>query len=330
MPTYKLIPYWFTLTKRQYPDEILELDNLLGAGTNFQNDDFVDVLDRFLSTYSYSGGGYEKLPDAEKTFSIRQHSVSKSNRLVEGIIATGRYGRGADHLNITDDTLEEGARGPDDAVVLPYYFMFHIPEDNRSRALLILEKFGNLGTKGPLNTVFRDWAREAGNVIPHYEPVITDDLFEEVQDSNKLVELTLTKTRTARSLHDQVGSIFKSEGSAKEKFVFANVSGDSLPLDLDRVKDAFFNSDASSVTIHEQEFNEGKLSTRVNGSTRSFALFQDEADMERIINPEQDNMDMNSDKHPLPTSISRIGREFANEMLEDYNEPTIPETSILD
>ncbi|MHB9287343.1 hypothetical protein ACKVMT_09935 [Halobacteriales archaeon Cl-PHB] len=299
----------------------------MGEGTVFSQQSFIDVFANFCDQHDYGPSGYENLPDAEKTFSIKQYCVDSSNNIVEGVIGTGRYGRGADHLNISTDQVEEDARGPDDAVVLPYYFMLHIPSENSNRALFLLEKFGNLGTKGPFKEVLDDYCDLTGDSLVHMDPVVTRDLGEQLEGADRLLKLKFTKNTTAGSLHERLGSIFESDGQAKEVREFGQLSGSSLPMDIGAAQDELFEGDTSSVTIDGEEFNEGALTIEQDGSRKSLALFQDEVDMERIVNPERDNVDTDRQEHPDPLDMSRVAREFANEILDDHTEPSIPENN---
>ncbi|WP_440769355.1 hypothetical protein [Natronorubrum sp. DTA28] len=325
MATHKLIPYWIHLTKKYHPEDAIQLDNLMGEGTDFSVNNLINVVDGFCSNYK---SGYENLPKMEKTFSIKKRKPD--DNVIEGIIRTGRYGTGADHRNVNDDSLEEGARGADDAVVLPYYFLLVLPSDNKKQALLILEKIGNLGTKMPLEEVFNDWVGKRGNCLVHYDPVVTEDLYEKVENADRILSLELTKTRSAQALHDQLGSPFKSYGQADEKLVFdSSTAGSNIPVNIDEMKDLFFNSERSAVTIRDQEFADGKLRIEDGGSQRTLSLFQEEVNMNQILDFEKDNIDKDDQGHPDPSDLSRIAREFANDILEDHNEDEISDSPLF-
>lgn len=325
MATHKLIPYWIHLTKKYHPDDAVQLDDLMGEGTDFSVNSIIDVFDNFCSDYE---SGYENLPEMEKTLSVKErHS---DGNVIEGVLRTGRYGTGADHRNVNDDSLEEEARGADDAVVLPYYFLLVLPTDNKEQALLILEKIGNLGTKLPFEEVLDDWIGKRGNCLVHYDPVVTEDLYEKVENADRILSLELTKTRSAQALHDQLGSPFKSYGQADEKLVFgSSTAGSNIPVNVDELKDIFFNSDRSSVTIRDQEFSDGKLRIEDDGSQRTLSLFQEEVNMNQVLDFEEDDIDKNELGHPDPSDMSKVAREFANDILDDHNESGISDTSLF-
>ncbi|AHG00841.1 hypothetical protein HALLA_09705 [Halostagnicola larsenii XH-48] len=325
MATHKLIPYWIHLTKKYQPEERVQLNNLMGEGTDFSVNNIIDAFDNFCSDYNT---GYEKLPKMEKTLSVK--NTNSNDEIIEGVLRTGRYGTGADHRNVNDDSLKEEARGADDAVVLPYYFLIVLPSDNKKRALLILEKIGNLGTKMPFEEVVSDWMGKRGNCLVHYDPVVTEDLYEKVENADRLLSLELTKTRSAKALHDQLGSPFKSYGQANEKLIFdSSTAGGNIPVNVDELKDVFFNSERSAVTIRDQEFSDGKLRIEDDGSQRTLSLFQEEVNMNQVLDFEKDDIDLDNQGHPDCSDLSEVARDFANDILDDHNEDGIPGKPLL-
>lgn len=266
------------------------------------------------------------ISNMEKTFSVGHYETGE--RVIEGVFKTGTYGTGADHIDTESDEFTANARGRLDSVILPYYFLLALPSRSTHRALLILQKIGNKGTKIPLEEVLKDYLEPKKGYVS-FDPQITEELFSQIENADRLLELSFEKTMKAKAAHDEVADKFQDGGSIKHKLVYGHARGSSLQLVKEKLKETLFNQEKDGIKIGGQEYNDGSLTVNVDGSQRSFALFQEEADMERILNPEQDNLDMNDQNHPKPESLSVTAREFANEILGKGGEPKIPEDTLL-
>ncbi|AXR82298.1 hypothetical protein AArcMg_2302 [Natrarchaeobaculum sulfurireducens] len=288
------------------------------------------MLAKFCDRYDLGEDEYQNMKrikdDMEKTFSVDDYSVN--GRYIHGVFATGTYGTGADHIDTEEDKIKRNARSPVDAVVLPYYFLFALPENDTERGLLILQKIGNKGTKGVVEEILKHWLElgdKKGNV--EFDPEVTEDLIKQILEADRLLELKFTKKQSSKATHevvsDLLSDVIDEEGFLEQKIIFSGTRTSNLPIAKEKLSEALFNKETTSVKVLGQEFNQGSLKAEVNGSQRTFSLFQDEAEMERLIDEEKDDVDLDANKHPTMESISEIAIEFANEIFDKYNEEPI-------
>lgn len=325
------------------------MDQLQTHESTFPDDDVISLLKRFLEEYQGDEPeNTEVLKEQEKTFTVDQ--IRRTGRTLQGTVKVGRYGEGADHYNIDDEDREVGARGPYDAVERPYYFLFHLPERNKEHAVFIIYKPGNLGAKGVYETVLEDWiedlsTRIENRVYHEFEAIVEHDLMEQIEEADRLLTLTLSKKKVASAPNDRLGSLIDTEKDFKQEITFKHHQGQSLPLKLDDLQenissflpggddsedDGLDNHEPSTVGILDQTFNDAKLSIEEETSTRTLSFTRDGVHMEHIFDPEEENVSLNEQEHPVPEDLSALAIEFANEILDMHYEENIDSTHTWD
>lgn len=289
-------------------------DDLLGV--------FEDFLDAHLDKTVVDD-------EKERTFSVRRYE--RSGNTIEGVFIGGSYGRGADHYNIEQGTRDRGAQGPDDSVETPYYFLLHLPENDPTRALFLLEMIGSGSVKGPFDEIFQDFLRDIDDTTMfNISKVVSKDLIEQVEGADRVLSLKMEKERRAAELYKRVGKIFQGDGpSAKEKLEIKATTGKSIPLDINGLREIVDNKETKSYEIMDEEYDDAKLSIRVDDSTRTLSIFEEDVRMEQIIEPEKDGVERDEQMNPVPASLSPIARNFASDILRRHGEEPLPEATIL-
>lgn len=324
-----------TLRESNNPGHSWDLDEIIFSPAMFDRDSIIDIIKDFSEDYlGDSPNNTEILRDSQKTFTME--GDHRTGRTLQGVMSVGRWGEGANHFNVNDEEREREARSPADAVEIPYYFLLHLPERDQTKALFILHKPGNMGAKGTLEEVLDVWFHR--DVYYDFDPIVTDDLLEQIIDADRLLRLKLESDKIAEAPHQRIGELFEGEEEVKQIVEFRAHSGQDLPLSTDGLVDKvqeFLSSSGnnnmsdSTSSIIEDEFNEAKLSIEQDGSTRTFSLDDNEVNMHQILDPEDDGLSMTRLGHPEPQSISPVAIEFANDILSRHSEPEIPEEHII-
>lgn len=95
------------------------------------------------------------------------YCLHKRGRYLMGILETGEYGTQEDGVNITTGEVTFH-KSPDEALMKPFFFMFHIPTDSRI-GYLITERISNYGIMTVLNNAiikhFKDTPSDKDYVI---------------------------------------------------------------------------------------------------------------------------------------------------------------------
>ena len=335
MTTHKLIPYWMTLRESNNPGFRWDLDEIIYSPAKFDKDSIIDILEGFSKDYLGDDPiNTEILRDSQKTFTME--SDDRTGRTLQGVMSVGRWGEGANHFNVNEEKREREARSPADAVEIPYYFLFHLPARNPTKALFILHRPGNMGAKGALETVLDNWFHR--DVYYEFDPIVSDDLLEQIINADRLLKLKLERDQIAEAPHQRVSELFDGEDNVKQIVEFRAHSGQDLPINTDGLVDKVQkmlssgqgnNMSGSTSKIIEDNFDQAKLSIEQDGSTRTFSLDNNEVNMHQILDPDEDGISMDSMGHPEPQSISPVAIEFANDILGRHEEPKIPTEHIM-
>ena len=329
MASHKIIPYWVNIREAQNPGHSWDLEEIIYSPARFDRDSIIDIFANFCESFVGDDAlSTHILREQQKTFTLEGYS--RENRTLQGVMLVGRWGEGAFHFNVDDEVRDREARSPSDAVEIPYFFLMHLPERNTNRALFIIHKPGNSGAKKPFVTTFKNWLHD--NIYIEFEAIVSESLIEQIEDADHLLRLKLRKDRVADAPHQRLGGIFEDEREVKQVVEFSAREGPDLPLNrenmLERLRGLLQSSNNTSpatTSILGEEFNEAKLTIEEDGSRRTFSINDDEVNMERIIEPEEDNISFDHQRHPKPHSMSRVSIEFANSILRRHQEPEISE-----
>lgn len=95
---------------------------------------------------------------ARHVMSARSVSMGKDDRTLCGLLDSGVYGRGSQlyHIDRKKITHQKTAK---EAEMLPFYFLFSIPE-MADEGILILERAGNIGVRKLIYSSIRDYIKE--------------------------------------------------------------------------------------------------------------------------------------------------------------------------
>lgn len=161
--------------------------------------DFLVMMNEMLTSWQHEGYKSEvsRLTDTDSRISrIKQlpdgtFARYLTGRYLSGIIESGEYG--TEESIIDSDTGElKYIKVKGDAPMVPFYFMFSVPENSRY-GYLILERIGNVGISTLLARAIsmRVWCDAGWNYVPHIEPFMIQEVYERnislISDAKKVI-----------------------------------------------------------------------------------------------------------------------------------------------
>lgn len=339
MAANKLIPYWITVREFDEPDKPWDQTNLQSNAPEFPRNNLADFFEDFLLEFI----GEEDVhvnEKHEKTFTV-ESPIRREGNTIEGRFKSGEWGRNADFWDIEEHERIEDARKENHAEEVPYYFMFHIPDEDRRQAILILSKYKRKGIKTLFRDMFLPRARDidTGDAYMDIEPHYSDKVLEKINEADSIASVKFRGKETipAREEYAQrnhiervnedisgqidVGTEFKMTPTGNNSAFRELVRGllpdrDGANFDYGRIEEQDF--DSASVTVVEGE------------SELTFSLWEEEIPMRMDISPEEYDLDIYGG-YPTPYSLGCVARQLANDLLRDYNtdletESLIPRT----
>lgn len=140
---FSLALYQLSINRRRNRDEQVVLSDFMN-GT-----DMLDVVRCLLDTLRYdsTNEGAPQNRDVNKFFRIMKRDgmdlLSTNGRYISGIIETGDYGTEENMVNVQTGEATH-TKSINEALLVPFYFLFYIPRDSRI-GFLLLQRIGNLG-----------------------------------------------------------------------------------------------------------------------------------------------------------------------------------------
>jgi len=337
MAVHKLIPYWIEVRESGETNVNWDQTAIHNHDPNFPEDNLADYFYSFIEDYKDDVHVDE---EGKKTFTVAE-PVKRNENTIEGRFKSGEWGRNADFWDIEEHERIEDAREENHAEEIPYYFLFHIPDVDRSQALLILSKYKRKGIKTTFRDLFLPRQKGVGTskayttIRPHY----SDKILEEIEEADEIASVKFrgkdqipardkyAEQKNIEKIGDEisgqieVGTELKmaprgNEDSFREFVKGLTSKGDKSNFDYGRIENNQFSS--ASVTVVEGE------------SQLTFSLWKERIQMRMDVDPEEYDLDIYGG-HPTPHSIGSVARQLANDLMGKHNtslstESLIPKT----
>lgn len=327
MATNKLIPYWIELREFQEPGKVWDQTNIHAHDSEFPFNNLADYFENFLRDYEGEKDVYidEK---REKTFTV-QGPIKRSNNTIEGRFKSGEWGQNADFWDVEEHERIEDARKENHAAEVPYYFLFHIPDEDSSQALLILSRYKRKGVKSLFKQLFLPRNREVGSdraymeIKPHYSDKVLEEL--DNADAVASVKFRGKEMLPARERYADHNSLDRVD---QEVSGVIDV-GAEMRLTPKGNQDAFREMVRGLLPEEENpNFEYGRLEvekyesasvTVIEGESQlTFPLWDDEIQMRMDVDPEEYDLDVYGG-YPTPHSIGCVARQLANDLMGEFN-----------
>jgi hypothetical protein len=310
-----------TLTLR-LKDSANPLDKvtLNSFGNDSEKHDFLHITQEILSELFNNPTIQTALGNVAKIKRIEQEG-----RYIKGIFETGKTGTEQDIINaLTKDVSYRTAT--DDAVMVPYYFLFYIPEDHH-KAVIFLQRFKQSGIQTLLLDYFERRFKEHPARIGRYNLEIKylqdTNTFNRMLEESRVKELRLTQTKWSPDRADNQEGAAERQGNLSVTYRPYLESGFEL---IDAMKKLV----AKELTVDkvlETEFDfidpdEASFVIQRNGKDRRIN-FTDTATNFRAYHDITKDVKFGNDGYPIFESIDKIALEILSELSQGlYESPS--------
>lgn len=167
----------------------------------FADPDLGDLLSSFYRCLERLKQRHVVHRDERLLIKVKRLQANLGDRWVEGLLESGAYGWVSDlrHFKTYDRRYR---RQLEDAEVLPFYFLLHLPRKD-SHGILILQRFGSHGVKGPLERVLNDCLPE--DLMLHVDPLVPQTYLDHLRQPERIRKVRLLQTEVPEDLAEAFG-----------------------------------------------------------------------------------------------------------------------------
>lgn len=334
MATNKLIPYWIEVREADEPNSTWDQTSLQTHEPEFPFDNLADYFENFLKEYKDEGDVY-KDRDEKKTFTVAPPIKRKGNT-IEGRLKSGEWGRNADFFDVDKHTRIEDARKENYAEEIPYYFLFHVPEQDPTQGLLLLSKYKRKGIKTLFEKLFRPrkQGEDIGDGLIEINPHYSDQVEEKLEEVDGIASINFrgkdkiparekyADTQNIQRVHDEISGQLdigvemkvtprNNERSFRQLAKELLPSKDTQNFEYGKIEE--YDFDTANVTVVEGE------------SQLTFSLWEERIQMRLDIDPKEHDL-VTYGGYPTPHSIGRVARGLANDLLPNRCEDLDPKS----
>jgi len=250
--------------------------------------------------------------NARKLLRVAMFHVS--GRLINGIIETGEYGYTSELLNVGSYQVAH-KRTVEEAELLPFYFLFYIPED-ADEGVMIFEKFKTFG----IRTLFANGFKAAfsGNhpdhlvVVNHLAP---SEVFEAYQKQDgEIKQITFTSFQLPKTIEDRFGVGGHKEEDVYVEFKIKAKRNSKIPA-WESIQQYFKGKNRFNSLVEIPNFKAASIKVEVNVSGRSRTLNLTDRDKIRANYDISTEVDTDRNGHPKFSSIDELAKGILDEQL---------------
>lgn len=327
MAVHKLIPYWVSVREADNSDRNWDQTRLQTYEPNFPNDNLADYFEGFLKEYTGEDSVHIDR-DQDKTFTVDSNYWREGNT-IEGRFKSGEWGRNADFWDIEEHERIEDARKENHAEEIPYYFLFHIPDQDKSQALLILSRYKRRGIKTLFRGLFDPRSRglDVGEAYMDIDPHYSDNVLEKLEEADNIASIKLRGKEVIPAREEyaaqqsierydeeisanlEIGAEWKLTPQGNQKSFLEMVKG-LIPGNNDT------NFDYGK--IEQQDFDSANVTVVEGESQLTFSLWEEEIPMRMDVDSEEYGLDIYGG-YPTPHSLGCVARQLANDLMRDFN-----------
>lgn len=326
MATHKLIPYWITVREAGEPNSSWDQTRLHAHESKFTHDNLADYFHDFLKDYQGEDDVYMER-GKKKTFTVSD--IKRDGNTIEGQFKSGEWGQNNDFWDVEDNQRIRDAREENHAEEYPYYFLFHIPDVDKTQALFIISKYKRKGIKSLFKKLFlpRNSAMDIGNAYMDIEPHYSNQVVKKIEEADKIASVRFrgndsiparekyADRQNIQRVQDEISGLLEVGTELKvtptenqrsfRQFVKELVpSQDKKNFEYGRIED--HNFDSANVTVVEGE------------SQLTFSIWKEEIQMRMDLDPEDHDLDIYGG-YPTPYSLGCVARQLANDLMQDRN-----------
>ena len=321
MPSHGVMPYRLGFREKGDTDNFHNLTNLQMADDTLDFATIFDYFEDFLNRYS---GGLDTNSEKQKTFAVEDFHIDRDANVVEGIVTTGDYGYTAELKDVnTGSTTHQKAT--DEAEVIPYYFIFHLPKtkadklyDKGHKGIMVFQQFNGRSFKTAFNSRFHKQYLKADTQAQETKfemrPITTQAVLEKVVEASRVKEAKFDVENVPQSSDKQVQLIegLESADSDRQSIVWKPKWGGSLTGFQKKAKQ-LQKKDGSFAEVVEDPVEDLTVTIEnENGRDESFSLLDDKLKMKKELEPNPGQL---KGGHPKSSYVSSEAQRMINQVI---------------
>lgn len=316
MARFKLVPYSIRVRKKN-SDKNLDLSSL---SVNHGNIDMFTVFEDLCNSYNTNTYNRQK---ERRTLCVINSKCIKTQKVISGTIKSGEYGYEADFYDTKIGKRILSARKEEHSEEWPFFFLFHLPKNNKDIGFLILEKFKQYGIKCILTKAISEiLGKYNPNLIVEINPLLNEKLLEALTSTDKLIEVKFIKKAVPKDVADK--NLIKNYEDIYEERSFKIKRNRDLILKVKSgIAKAIKNVEYPYSEIKGEKYDEVKLITKKDGTTHTISI----QDIPRFrecmpLKPKSSELEHGFPKEDF---LHKMSKEYANRLLKCYNEDMLEE-----
>jgi hypothetical protein len=315
------MPYRLGLREKGDTDNFHNLTKLQMADDTL---DFPTIFDYFEDFLTYYSGSLDTNSERQKTFAVEDFHIDRDANVIEGIVTTGDYGYTAELKDVnTGSTTHE--KDTDEAEVIPYYFIFHLPKtksdelyDKGHKGIIVFQQFNGRSFKTAFKSrFFKRYLKadtQAEETKFEMRPVTTQAVLEKVVDAARVTEAEFDVEKVPQTNDKQVQLIegLDSANSDRQSIVWKPKWGGSLTGFQKKAKQ-LQKKDGSFAEVVEDPVEDLTVTIEnKDGRSESFSLLDDELKMKKKLEPNQGQL---KGGHPKSGYVSSEAQKMVNQVI---------------
>lgn len=280
-----------------------QIDQLNGG------EDLLKVLSTFLSERKVNSS---LDPKQKKLLSVNR--LISNDRLLNGIIETGDYGYESNLRDIHLNSISY-KRGIDDAEMLPFYFLMHLPK-NTDEGIVILQRFKQFGIRKHLLEDFRDYfTSKYPNLNVEINPLVPEVLIRQSFYNGRIIKIRFIQFKIPKEIEDVYDNPDHEEIEGHTELSVSVKRNDNLPI-VGPILDFLKGNRALNkiVELHDFNYEDIKVELMVNKNHRTISLTN--LNKVRAYYDITDKVKLDKSGHPSFESIDNIGRELLEDLIK--------------
>ncbi len=285
---------------------------------NGSSRDLYDLFVEFCEKYSREVINFGK---DKKTFSVAEYEADSQRRMVQGIIKSGEYGYRQDAYDTIRKTRVTAARKTHQSQEIPFYFLIHFPQGGlKKKAYILLDKFRWAGAKSLLRDSLTDFLSTGSNTyLVNINPIISTDLLHQLENADRVSELSLIRDTVPRDLADQV--LLGDTEELKEKRVYTTRAKGGLQIKVREFYEKVKNRDSNYFELEGERAEE--ISVVIENAGMQRTLYLQTGGKYREAHALDENQLVMDGGFPTRQSIFEMSKDYLNHILTKEGEQSI-------
>ncbi len=282
------------------------------------------LFEAFLQYFRELKEDHTDDPDIQKLLRVTKLRRMKGGRLIRGLVDAGRYGMGADLVNVEERRVTY-RRSPIEAELTPYYFLVDAPSGGDT-GILLLQRRGSIGIRGDfLDDFVKDLGIRHPSVRLELNPLMPPDLLNDYLGNGQFTKLRLIRHERPRDIANGVSGNGNDEGTERVEIAYSRGRRRRFRFH-EPIVDVLRGKRRVEDLVEVVEFPGGtdfaydgaKAELTIGGRCRTIDLFR--PNKMRATHEITDNVALDSDGHPIFESIDSLAKSLRRKLIKQLGE----------